>query len=133
MSGNEVSQILFSIVLNYYGGRGHRPRWLAFGMVCVVICSLIMASPHFFLGPGELVDRAGQHGHSIVSRSIPSSLGNDLPFDDEDINKTALIVSPKLGPGSFSPSKYIPYIISVKILILNYFQHMIVYDFKIFC
>lgn len=29
--GNDISTLLLSAVVSYYGGRGHRPRWIAFG------------------------------------------------------------------------------------------------------
>jgi organic anion transporter 5A len=53
MSGNEVSQILTSIPLSYFGGKGHRPRWMGFGVLLTAISCFILASPHFFYGPGE--------------------------------------------------------------------------------
>lgn len=29
--GNDISQLMASAVLSYYAGKGHRPRWMAFG------------------------------------------------------------------------------------------------------
>lgn len=29
--GNDISQLFISAVLSYYAGKGHRPRWIAFG------------------------------------------------------------------------------------------------------
>lgn len=31
MSATEVGQILTALLLTYYAGRGHRPRWIACG------------------------------------------------------------------------------------------------------
>lgn len=31
--GNDISQLLVSAVLSYYAGKGHRPRWMAFGKI----------------------------------------------------------------------------------------------------
>lgn len=31
--GNDISQMLVSAVLSYYGGKGHRPRWIGFGII----------------------------------------------------------------------------------------------------
>lgn len=42
-----------SVVLTYYAGRGHRPRWMAFGMYTVVLYCLLTALPHFLYGSGE--------------------------------------------------------------------------------
>jgi len=53
MTGNEISQILFSIVISYYGGRGHRPRWIACGVLFSALACFVLASPHIFYGSGE--------------------------------------------------------------------------------
>lgn len=29
--GNDISQLFASAILSYYAGKGHRPRWMAFG------------------------------------------------------------------------------------------------------
>nr|XP_012137032.1 PREDICTED: solute carrier organic anion transporter family member 5A1-like [Megachile rotundata] len=52
LSGNEISQIL-SLILIYYGGSGHRPRWIAVGVGLSAISCLILALPHFLYGPGR--------------------------------------------------------------------------------
>lgn len=51
--GNDISQMLASVLLTYYAGRGHRPRWMAFGMYTVVLYCLLTALPHFLYGSGE--------------------------------------------------------------------------------
>ncbi|XP_063236896.1 solute carrier organic anion transporter family member 74D-like [Bacillus rossius redtenbacheri] len=53
MSGNEVSQILLSVVMAYHGGRGNRPLWMAWGVVFSGLSSYILALPHLLYGPGE--------------------------------------------------------------------------------
>ncbi|XP_050314315.1 solute carrier organic anion transporter family member 74D-like [Anthonomus grandis grandis] len=50
--GNDLSQLLMSVILSYYTGRGHRPRWMALGMYTVVLFCIITALPHFLYGPG---------------------------------------------------------------------------------
>lgn len=42
--GNDISQLFVSVVLSYYAGRGHRPRWIAFGIYTVSI-NLSVVSP----------------------------------------------------------------------------------------
>ncbi|XP_074101813.1 organic anion transporting polypeptide 58Dc [Cotesia typhae] len=51
--GNDISQLLVSVVLSYYAGRGHRPRWIAVGIYTVVIFCCLTMLPHFLYGPGE--------------------------------------------------------------------------------
>ena len=50
MSGNEVSQILLSLVMTYFGGHGHRPRLAAFGVIFSGVASLLVVVPHFVYG-----------------------------------------------------------------------------------
>lgn len=52
LSGNEISQIL-SLILTYYGGYGHRPKWIAVGVGCSALSCLVLAMPHFMYGPGK--------------------------------------------------------------------------------
>ncbi|XP_015609207.1 solute carrier organic anion transporter family member 5A1 [Cephus cinctus] len=52
LSGNEISQIL-SLVLTYYGGSGHRPRWIAVGVALSAASCLVLALPHVIYGPGK--------------------------------------------------------------------------------
>ncbi|XP_011147025.1 solute carrier organic anion transporter family member 4C1 isoform X1 [Harpegnathos saltator] len=52
LSGNEVSEVL-SLILTYYGGSSHRPRWIAVGVGLSALSCLVMALPHFIYGPGK--------------------------------------------------------------------------------
>lgn len=52
LSGNEISQIL-SLLLTYYGGSGHRPKWIAIGVGLSAFSCLVLALPHFLFGPGR--------------------------------------------------------------------------------
>lgn len=51
--GNDISQLFVSVVLTYYVGKRHRPRWIAVGIYTVVLFCLMNALPHFLYGPGE--------------------------------------------------------------------------------
>jgi len=51
--GNDISSLLISAVLSYYAGKGHRPRWIAFGLFTIVLFCLFSALPHILYGPGE--------------------------------------------------------------------------------
>lgn len=50
LSGNEVSQILLSLVMTYFGGDGHRPRLAAIGILFSGVASLLIVVPHFVYG-----------------------------------------------------------------------------------
>ncbi|XP_014208402.1 solute carrier organic anion transporter family member 3A1-like [Copidosoma floridanum] len=50
MSATEIGQIGSSLLLTYYGGQGHRPRWIAWGMVLFAVSSFTCSLPHFIFG-----------------------------------------------------------------------------------
>lgn len=43
--GNDISQLFVSVVLSYYAGKGHRPRWIAFGIYTVSFARYENVSP----------------------------------------------------------------------------------------
>lgn len=45
MSATEIGQIGSSLLLTYYGGQGHRPKWIAWGMVLFAVSSFRCALP----------------------------------------------------------------------------------------
>lgn len=51
--GNDISQLFASAALSYYAGRGHRPRWIGFGLLTIVMFCFLTALPHLLYGPGE--------------------------------------------------------------------------------
>jgi MFS family permease len=53
LSGNEVSQILLSVILAYFGGQRNRPRLIAWGVVFCSLSCFILAMPHFIFGAGD--------------------------------------------------------------------------------
>ncbi|XP_047469181.1 solute carrier organic anion transporter family member 74D-like [Penaeus chinensis] len=53
LTGNDISQVMLSLFLSYYGNYGHRPRWMAVGVMCAAASGFGAALPHFLYGPGE--------------------------------------------------------------------------------
>lgn len=51
--GNDISSLFLSAILSYYAGKGHRPRWIAFGLFTIVLFCWLNAVPHLLYGPGE--------------------------------------------------------------------------------
>ncbi|XP_035917032.1 solute carrier organic anion transporter family member 74D-like [Anopheles stephensi] len=51
--GNDISALLLSAILSYYAGKGHRPRWIAFGLLMITVFCWMTALPHLLYGPGE--------------------------------------------------------------------------------
>ncbi|KAH8372105.1 hypothetical protein KR093_010088, partial [Drosophila rubida] len=50
LSASEMGQISTAMLLTYFAGRGHRPRWIACGMVLFAIAAFSCALPHFIFG-----------------------------------------------------------------------------------
>lgn len=50
MSATEIGQIGSSLLLTYYGGQGHRPKWIAWSMVLFAVSSFTCSLPHFIYG-----------------------------------------------------------------------------------
>ncbi|CAL8090219.1 unnamed protein product [Orchesella dallaii] len=45
--------MLLALVLSYAGGKGHRPRWIAVGLLCSSVAYSLYAMPHLLYGPGN--------------------------------------------------------------------------------
>ncbi|KAG8227796.1 hypothetical protein J437_LFUL006210 [Ladona fulva] len=66
--GNDISQLVFCLFLTYYAGKGHRPRWIAFGIFSVVVFCVLTALPHAVYGPGEdALSLTEEHGHQSTN------------------------------------------------------------------
>lgn len=50
MSATEMGQIGGALLLTYYGGQGHRPKWIACGMIVFAVASFLCSLPHFIFG-----------------------------------------------------------------------------------
>lgn len=50
MSATEIGQIGSSLLLTYYGGHGHRPKWIAGGILLFAVSSFSCSLPHFIYG-----------------------------------------------------------------------------------
>lgn len=83
MSATEVGQIGSSLLLTYYGGQGHRPRWIASGMVLFAVSSFTCSMPHFIYGQqlirqNELLFNggtvSGQLNGTNVTSPVPANL-----------------------------------------------------------
>lgn len=53
LSGNEISQIMLSLILAYFCGHKNRTKWIAWGVVFNALSCFILATPHFMYGAGD--------------------------------------------------------------------------------
>lgn len=47
----DLASCLCLAFVGYFGGRGHKPRWLGWGVLTMGVGSLVFALPHFAAGP----------------------------------------------------------------------------------
>ncbi|CAH0386215.1 unnamed protein product [Bemisia tabaci] len=52
-SGNDICQFFASILISYYAGKGHRPRWLAVSSLMLALFCITNSLPYFIFGPGD--------------------------------------------------------------------------------
>lgn len=75
MSATEIGQIGSSLLLTYYGGQGHRPKWIAWGMVLFAVSSFTCSMPHFIFGK-QLI-------HAVSDSQPPAgAAGSPLNYTD---------------------------------------------------
>nr|CAD7433520.1 unnamed protein product [Timema monikensis] len=53
MSGNDVSIVMLSLTLSYYGSKRNRPLLMGVGGVITAMSCFLVALPHFIYGPGQ--------------------------------------------------------------------------------
>lgn len=51
--GADITNVLASWFISYYGGKGHRPRLIGIGLLSVIIQSILMCQAHWIYGPGD--------------------------------------------------------------------------------
>ncbi|XP_054722178.1 solute carrier organic anion transporter family member 74D-like [Uloborus diversus] len=104
MSATEIGQIGGALLLTYYGGQGHRPKWISFGMLIFAGASILCSTPHFIFGTGEdYSHKYSQTGPINASayklRELNARLCHDLrPF--KNVSRSELSKSPRDIPSS---------------------------------
>lgn len=93
LSATEVGQIIGSILVAYYGGRGSQPKWLSGCLLLCAFAALTATLPHFFFGQARFLDRDDFETVAPIKED-PSYL-NDAKYyqgDNFNNNRTALPV-----------------------------------------
>ncbi|XP_015911105.1 solute carrier organic anion transporter family member 74D isoform X1 [Parasteatoda tepidariorum] len=76
---DNISATFISLVVGYYGGKGHKPRMIAMGMVIVLLSCFLSTIPYFIYGPAlHFLSR------DIVSVSNRKQEYCDTEFPDEN-------------------------------------------------
>lgn len=93
MSATEIGQIGSSLLLTYYGGQGHRPKWIAWGMVLFAVSSFTCSLPHFIYGEqlihandllfsGVVSTVSSPYGNKNAGELIPPNLCREQTYND---------------------------------------------------
>lgn len=105
MSATEIGQIGSSLLLTYYGGQGHRPKWIAWGMVLFAVSSFTCSLPHFIYGRQIMNsnDLTGISKDTDTCKAITNmTLANMTNFTSTDFNSDlinmSLIPEPRIEP-----------------------------------
>lgn len=85
MSATEIGQIGGALLLTYYGGQGHRPKWISCGMLIFALASIFCSTPHYlFGGPASLSSSSSSPLSSLSSPPPISSFTSGDPFETGD-------------------------------------------------
>lgn len=93
MSATEIGQIGSSLLLTYYGGQGHRPKWIAWGMVLFAVSSFTCSLPHFLFGKQLIRDNDVLFGGlaSVVGSPLGGNTSEPIPPNICNSSHTAVI------------------------------------------
>lgn len=70
MSLTEVGQIGGALLLSYFGGQGHRPKWIACGMLVFAAASIFCATPHFLYSDMTNPVLSTAHGENSTTAAL---------------------------------------------------------------
>ncbi|KAL7646039.1 UNVERIFIED_CONTAM: hypothetical protein RMT77_002940 [Armadillidium vulgare] len=87
MSATEIGQIAGGLLLSYYGGCGHRPRWIASGMFLFGASASLSALPHFLFGDVVVKDFLA----STPSQDNPLATANVCQYQTSVIEEDQLL------------------------------------------
>lgn len=97
LSATEVGQIGTALLLTYFAGQGHRPRWIACGMVLFAVSAFGCSIPHFMYGSELLHANNALYGGRGVSTAGVSGAEPRGPYSDAlRVQSTTATASSKL-------------------------------------
>ncbi|KAH8253215.1 hypothetical protein KR032_004141, partial [Drosophila birchii] len=77
--GSDISTVFCSASMSYFASRGHRPRWIALGLLIITFFCVLMLATHMFYGAGEEAMRLTE---KYVSMEFVKNTLNSTQKDD---------------------------------------------------
>jgi hypothetical protein len=74
LATSELGQIVGSLALAHFGGRGDRPKWIGAGVLVFAIASLLCSTPHFLLPTPQLSSASSSSSLSVFGSNESSFL-----------------------------------------------------------
>uniref|UniRef100_A0A8C3G503 Solute carrier organic anion transporter family member n=1 Tax=Cyclopterus lumpus TaxID=8103 RepID=A0A8C3G503_CYCLU len=74
-SSYDIAACVCLAFVSYFGGTGHKPRWLGWGVLIMAVGSLVFALPHFTTPPYEV---------SLTERTLMCSGNRTSPCQDKE-------------------------------------------------
>ncbi|XP_076057897.1 solute carrier organic anion transporter family member 74D-like [Oratosquilla oratoria] len=77
--GNDIVQVLLAIHAAFIAGQGHRPRWIASGLLLSFLGCMITVIPHVIYGAGDFdvfTRQEGTHATRVEDKTIGLCSGN---------------------------------------------------------
>ncbi|KAG8189334.1 hypothetical protein JTE90_021839 [Oedothorax gibbosus] len=113
MSATEIGQIGGALLLTYYGGQGHRPKWIACGMLVFAAASILCSTPHFLFGNGEDVSGNVFGGEQLNAstykmRELNARLCHDMSLYNVKNNSLSPVKKLKGEPSKMVAPRDIP-------------------------
>lgn len=65
LCGNELSQILLSLILSYMGGQRNRPRWISTGVFFCALSCFVLALPALYGAGNEALKYTEEYGTAL--------------------------------------------------------------------
>lgn len=99
---SEIGQIVTSLLLTYFAGRGHRPRWIACGMFLFSIAAFGSVSPHYIFG-------SRLYNHDVgATKQVRLGSADETSIPEIALNTSLCLTDEAfLNLTDFDPSEYL--------------------------